>query len=167
MQDIYLLLQIHFILDYFLLSRMLLRNAFSIFCEGLLGKVSKLALWAAAIDFQLRPSCLAERKLTVPLRSPPVVVREVSRSNQIQTKQVYEYTGNGIPSPTDGPEVKRLRHAGQAGHSEVRPRDCVECGHNIADILERLNLYENGTNLIFKKKTLSYWGSMAILSIIS
>ncbi|XP_025091212.1 uncharacterized protein LOC112562280 isoform X2 [Pomacea canaliculata] len=106
---------------------------FSDLCTSLLGKVPGLHMWAAAMRHGHKPDCLRKESLTIPLRCPPVVVREVEMAEEIRTGDVLPYvTGLALTAPTDGPRVRVLVHR---GHKAIFPEYCVECGRATADVL--------------------------------
>lgn len=80
-----------------------------------------------------KPDCLRKESLTIPLRCPPVVVREVEMAEEIRTGDVLPYvTRLALTAPTDGPRVRVLVHR---GHKAIFPEYCVECGRATADVL--------------------------------
>lgn len=117
-------------------------NLLQHFCQELTTVVPDLYLWAAAVQYAVRPTCLVDVRLATPLRSPPTVVKEILLAEEItEKKSVERYKDSGIPSATIGPVVKRIKHTqGQLGHRELSPYNCEECGSQIADILEGLTI---------------------------
>ncbi|XP_025107949.1 uncharacterized protein LOC112572468 isoform X1 [Pomacea canaliculata] len=109
------------------------QDTFKTFCEKLLEQVADLRLWAASCLHGLSLNGWEQEYLTLPLRSPPTVVREVAKAEEIRFSQdVRAYSATGIPSHTDGP---RLKFIGQ-GHSLQRsPNDCEECGRELGRFL--------------------------------
>jgi hypothetical protein len=91
-----------------------------------------LHLWCAQYEHTGIPPCLESHKLTTPLRSAPAIIREVTSA--IDDFNIPEYSDSGLPSPGDGHDVIRLRHAG-AGHSGRWPLQCSECGRGVARVL--------------------------------
>lgn len=87
----------------------------------------------------IRPLHLDMVTLSTPLRSPPVVVREVMEAFEIQSGEVYGYTLSSMPVTADGPAIMRISHH-EAGHSGLKPHHCIECGHQIARILKQLHI---------------------------
>lgn len=81
-------------------------------------------------------------KLTTPLRSPPVVAREVMVADEIKTDLAVDgYTTIDVPVSTEGPSVRRITHyRNKSGHIGTWPRDCKQCGLEVALILEELNV---------------------------
>lgn len=128
--------------EFFIVISFVYSNSnFTQFCDMIIKEVPAVCLWAAALQHEVRPPCLLEVKLTTPLRSPPSVIREIMKADEIQEGYVYNYTASAVPFPTDGPGVKRITHRnGQNGHVEVWPRDCAECGRQIARVLKDLNI---------------------------
>ncbi|XP_025107952.1 uncharacterized protein LOC112572468 isoform X3 [Pomacea canaliculata] len=122
------------------------QDTFKTFCEKLLEQVADLRLWAASCLHGLSLNGWEQEYLTLPLRSPPTVVREVAKAEEIRFSQdVRAYSATGIPSHTDGP---RLKFIGQ-GHSLQRsPNDCEECGRELGRFLWSLRDPEssNSTN---------------------
>lgn len=110
---------------------------FDHFCKNLLDQVPGLRLWAATVQRVIRPQCLTEYVLTAPLRCPPVVEKEVSKSKEMG-KSVVRYGNRPSPVPTEGPEVIRLPHKKQEGHKGGPPEKCTKCGKEVAQILQKL-----------------------------
>lgn len=121
-------------------------NRFSKFCDKLVSTLPDIVLWAASVNQLRRPACLEERLLTVALRSPPVVVRQVSESQEILTGKVLPYKSVNIPPPTDGPPILRLAHHDRPGHIGIFPDECEQCGHAIANTLNYLGVAISGQN---------------------
>ena len=72
--------------------------------------------------------------MTVPLRTPPVVTREVAQTRWIRkNKIVRTYTEGPSPAPTDGPPILYVHHTGD--HGVEKPEDCEMCGRQLAYIL--------------------------------
>ena len=109
----------------------------------LTGRVQNLHLWAACVYHDNRPPALQEEVLTTPLRSAPVVVREVEQTVTMQSGFVHPYSDSGLPAPGDGPSVIRLSHRGNA-HTGRWPLDCAQCGHEVAAELRRLDVGSGG-----------------------
>lgn len=111
---------------------------FSLFGK-LLKSHHRIHLWAANCYHQGAPPGIPVEIFNRPLRSPPVVVREVKQDREI-TKDGYvkEYHERGVPDQTDGPPVKQVYHGGN-GHSSDGPDDCVECGREVASFLHSLH----------------------------
>lgn len=84
--------------------------------------------------------------MTQPLRSPPVVVREVKESPEIRKmNHVYPYSGAATYAEADGPPVKRITHyRGQESHGECQPDECEQCGWDAAKILKDLDINGSG-----------------------
>ncbi|XP_025111936.1 uncharacterized protein LOC112574833 [Pomacea canaliculata] len=117
------------------------------FCSKLLTQVPRLHLWAASCFHRDAPDGWQVEYLTRPLRSPPVVVREVEQYVSIRRERdVLPYSKRGVSDHTDGPPVRRLYHRGQ-GHSGDRPGKCVTCGREVASFLHslRVGVTESGT----------------------
>ncbi|XP_025112051.1 uncharacterized protein LOC112574901 [Pomacea canaliculata] len=113
-------------------------KSFQTFCELLLTQVPHLHLWAASCFHGHAPAGWQVECLTRPLRSTPVVVREVEQDEWItRHRLVLPYRERGGPDHTDGPPVTRLYHRGQ-GHSGRRPGDCITCGREVATFLHSL-----------------------------
>lgn len=122
-------------------------DTFERFCKALIDKEPWIVLWAAAVQHAIRPRCLEEVKLTIPLRSPPVVVKEIMKAEEIQGKKsVDRYDTSYVPAAADGPEVKLLRHSeGKDGHIGQRPYNCVKCGHDVAKFLTEIQVGQQTT----------------------
>lgn len=110
---------------------------FDHFCKKLLDQVPGLHLWAATVQRVIRPRCLTEYVLTAPLRCPPVVEKEVSKSQEMG-KSVVKYGNRPSPAPTDGPHVKWLKHKKQKEHKAGPPEKCERCGKEVAQILQTI-----------------------------
>ena len=109
----------------------------------LTGRVQNLHLWAASVYHGHRPPALQEEVLTTPLRSAPVVQREVGPAVTSQSGSVHLYSDSGLPAPEDGPSVVRLTHRGNA-HTGRNPTDCEQCGEDVAAELHRLGVGTGG-----------------------
>lgn len=121
---------------------LLYRGHFQRFCQELLHHVPHLVLWAASCFHENTPDSWQLEVLTRPLRSPPVVVREVIQADEFET-EVKRYSERDIPAPTDGPPVKNLYHK-SGKHGVKYPQDCFECGREIADFLHSLRIEKPG-----------------------
>ena len=55
--------------------------------------------------------------------------------------KVHGYSDSGLPAHGDGPSVVQVYHHGD-GHTSRHPVDCVQCGHDVADLLRRLGVGE-------------------------
>ena len=80
--------------------------------------------------------------LTQSLRSPPVVVREIQKTNLFR-KHSEPYSEAAALPPCDGPPVRYVYHQGD-GHSEGGPGDCVQCGVGVAKVLDNLGVGKEG-----------------------
>ncbi|XP_025113813.1 uncharacterized protein LOC112575896 isoform X1 [Pomacea canaliculata] len=119
---------------------------FQTFCDKLFKLIPRLHLWAASCYHDYAPNGWHIEYLTRPLRSPPVVVREVALDPEINDhKRVHPYRERGVPDHTDGPPVRRLYHRGQ-GHPHDWPGDCATCGHEVASFLHSLHTDETSTD---------------------
>nr|KAG5711423.1 hypothetical protein BaRGS_025850 [Batillaria attramentaria] len=123
--------------ELFVIADEAVNYGFEDFCQKLLTAVPDLHLWAASVQQNIRPECFTHKKLTVSLRCPPVVEKEVSRSDEVG-KSVSAYEKSLSPRPTDGPPVKWLNHKGQPGHKGGPAERCEQCGKDIAHILKGL-----------------------------
>ena len=103
--------------------------------------VRHLYLWCAGVAHADIPPKLQVEILTTPLRSAPVVLRQVRPAFQVLSHRVLDYTDSDIPAPGDGPSVLELCHGG-GGHTSQYPVDCVQCGHDVAALLTRLGVGE-------------------------
>lgn len=83
--------------------------------------------------------------LTKPLRSPPVVIREVQNEIDKQNKEVVnrkkcQYVPLSL-SVTDGPKIRFIVHTvGLHSHTGIRPESCQACGREVARILKELHV---------------------------
>ncbi|KAK7477372.1 hypothetical protein BaRGS_00031390 [Batillaria attramentaria] len=111
-------------------------SEFSDLCTQL-NNCKKLHLWAASVYHSLCPPCLQKQVFTEPLRTPPVVTREVKRSGVITAGLVPSYCACSTPLPCEGPPPIMIQHEAQ-GHSTGWPGDCEECGNDLATELLKL-----------------------------
>ncbi|XP_025079972.1 uncharacterized protein LOC112555696 isoform X2 [Pomacea canaliculata] len=110
------------------------------YCDDLLRRIPRLHHWAASCFHGLASDNWQKEYLTRPLRSPPVVVREVQKDEHItRMEDVVPYSQRGVPDHTDGPPIRLLCHRGQ-GHSGDLPVDCVTCGREVASFLHSLRV---------------------------
>ena len=109
--------------------------------EAELGK-DGVVIWAASSFPSWRPKSFKEVALTQSLRCPPVVVKEMMKSRAYATFVRHDFTSldtgvlSGMPSPTDGPPVKRVRH--ERHGKRRREKDiweCKKCGEAVARFL--------------------------------
>lgn len=114
-------------------------KTFNTFCNELNSGVPELFMWAASVHIPDLPDGFEKETLTVPMRCPPVVTREIQKARELSI-WTGGYSEASTPAPTDGPEVKWLRHEGEPGHSGDRPSDCEQCGVSIADLLNELDV---------------------------
>ncbi|XP_070188639.1 uncharacterized protein [Littorina saxatilis] len=115
-------------------------SKFKLFCEKLVSRVRSLHLWAAHIYHQFTPQHFTEFALTVPLRTPGAITREIQRSDFVgKFGQVRDYEQNVYP-PTDGPFIREIRHQGPDHPDDVMPRDCEACGTQLASVLVELHV---------------------------
>ncbi|XP_070185022.1 uncharacterized protein [Littorina saxatilis] len=111
-------------------------TSFTSFCEELHGQVNELHLWLASCSNFDIPFRLTKVTLSEPLRSPPVVVREISQSRYFTDNYCPAYRESSAPPPCDGPPVRYVRHtARRDGHSGDEPDDCQACGAELASLL--------------------------------
>ena len=91
------------------------------------------------------PFGLQTERLTVPLRSAPVIVREVQPAigKLGYTLPYDDLHCSGIASPADGMKIIRLSHRGRS-HQGQWPVDCAQCGVDVADILDKLHVGKAG-----------------------
>ncbi|KAK7090980.1 uncharacterized protein [Littorina saxatilis] len=113
-------------------------------CDDLNEKVPKLHLWAAHCRKYKPPECLELFTLNQPLRFPPVVMREIQKTNVFKkySSPYQERTVSDAPMPADGPPVRYVYHQGE-GHSEGSPGECVQCGVQVAKELVKLGVGQN------------------------
>ncbi|KAK7105162.1 uncharacterized protein [Littorina saxatilis] len=82
------------------------------------------------------PRAFYQVTMTQSLRLPPVVVRELQATSFYQTYVTHPYTSldtgvlAGMPSPTDGPPVKRIHHK-QHREPAKSVWDCEQCGEEV------------------------------------
>ena len=98
----------------------------------------RLRFWTACISHNAIPSDLQAEALSTPLRSAPVVLREVAAGFH-KFNDVHRYNDSDLPSPGDGLKVIQLSHHGD-GHTGRWPVECVQCGEEVALELRRLGV---------------------------
>ena len=106
-------------------------------------RVTHLFLWCAGVSHIDIPPELQEEVLTTPLRSAPVIVREVQPALDVRSRYIRDYSDSGLPAPGDGPSVIELEHRGD-GHRGRHPVDCDQCGRDVADTLRRIGVGGGG-----------------------
>ena len=106
-------------------------------------RVTHLYLWCAGVDHIDIPPELQEEVLTTPLRSAPVIVREVQSALDERSRVIHGYSDSGLPAPGDGPSVIKLHHGGD-GHRGEHPMDCDQCGRDVAATLRSLGVGAGG-----------------------
>ena len=111
--------------------------------SGLTGQVTHLYLWCAGVYHTDIPRELQEEVLTTPLRSAPVIVREVKPDLDVRSDYIRGYSDSGLPAPGDGPSVIELHHDGD-GHRGQYPVDCDRCGRDVAATLRRIGVGVGG-----------------------
>ncbi|XP_070179084.1 uncharacterized protein [Littorina saxatilis] len=98
----------------------------------------RVNLWAAGVTLDI-PADLQDnvRMLTEPLRSPPSVVREVEKANDMKKSTVPAYSVPPVAPPCDGPPLITIKHyEGREGHeASYFPWRCEECGMQVAHVL--------------------------------
>ena len=109
----------------------------------LTGRVTHLYLWCAGVYHRDIPQELQEEVLTTPLRSAPVIVREVQSELDAWSDVIRDYSVSGLPAPGDGPSVIELHHRGD-GHRGQDPVDCDRCGRDVAATLRRIGVGGGG-----------------------
>ena len=109
----------------------------------LTGRVTHLYLWCAGVAHRHIPPELQEEVLTTPLRSAPVIVREVQPDLDVWSSDIRGYSDSGLPAPGDGPSVIELEHGGD-GHRGRYPVDCDRCGRDVAATLRRIGVGVGG-----------------------
>ncbi|XP_025100505.1 uncharacterized protein LOC112567860 [Pomacea canaliculata] len=115
------------------------------FCHRLLPELPDLHFWAANCKHGVAPPHDWTVKIfTRPLRSPPTVVTEVALSQELGD-DVAAYTERGVPDHTHGPSVKFVYHCGPS-HDEEHPRNCVQCGKDVASFIGSLGVGETDDN---------------------
>lgn len=130
---------------------------FGTFCTELKNNCKGLRLWAASVYHGYRPSSLETVAFSAPLRTPPVVTREVMQSELIMDGLVREYSTPaaaaaanapcGPPQPCDGIAPFRIQHR-KDGHSTSWPGECEQCGLELAEKL--LELRSDGSEVTFQ-----------------
>ena len=106
-------------------------------------RVTHLYLWCAGVYHNEIPPELQEEVLTTPLRSAPVIVREVQPELDEWSGLIHDYSDSGLPAPGDGPSVIELHHEGY-GHSDGHPVDCDQCGRDVAATLRTIGVGVGG-----------------------
>lgn len=116
---------------------------FKIFCEKLLLEVGGLHLWAATFFTKSIHNKWDKTRLTTPLRSPQVVIKEVVKQT-LQTLIPYSQP-LGIDK-TDGPQIREINHR---SHSERTIQNCIQCGQEIGSVLHDLHGVDSGMLILF------------------
>ena len=107
--------------------------------EAVVG-AGRAVVWAASSFPGWRPQAFRAVLLTRGLRCPPAVLRAMMDLPAYATFAGRAYTAldtgvlAGMPSPTDGPPVKRIRHR---DHGEIDIWDCHKCGVAVAHFLTK------------------------------
>ena len=107
-------------------------------------RVSDLHLWTAAVVHTHIPKELQKERLTFPLRSAPVVIREIEQGMQRYENTIHNYSKRSIRSPAEGLDVIWLRHHHGNGHQGQWPVECFECGKKVAAELRCLGVGTDG-----------------------
>nr|KAG5685808.1 hypothetical protein BaRGS_001220 [Batillaria attramentaria] len=112
-------------------------SGFTNLCTQLNNNCKKLHMWAASVYHGYCPPCLKEAAFCEPLRTPPVVTREVTRSDVIKNGLVRQYSTSSAPQPCDGPRPIWILHQGKE-HTRGWTGDCEQCGLELGDKLWEL-----------------------------
>ena len=121
--------------------------SFTEFFTALQARVPALSLWAAGPRPPRIPPWMSVHSLSIPLRCPPAVHREVEQAverHPFARHRPALYSCPPSPAVTDGPAVRRLTPSGQHGHSEYDGGECEQCGEVIAQELEELGVGGTG-----------------------
>ncbi|XP_070179089.1 uncharacterized protein [Littorina saxatilis] len=98
----------------------------------------RVNLWAAGVKLDI-PADLQDnvRMLTEPLRSPPSVVREVEKANDMKDSTVPAYSVPPVAPPCDGPPLIAISHYydSQGHEAGYYPWRCEECAKQVARVL--------------------------------
>ena len=105
--------------------------------------MTHLYLWCAGVYHRHIPPELQEEVLTTPLRSAPVIVREVRSELFVHSSDIRDYSDSGLPAPGDGPSVIELHHDGD-GHRGQDPVACDQCGRDVAAKLRSIGVSVGG-----------------------
>nr|KAG5701949.1 hypothetical protein BaRGS_034531 [Batillaria attramentaria] len=116
-----------------------LGSVYNTLIDDLASSVNRLCLWAATVSHANTPQGLQLVRMTLPLRSAPVVLREVEKGIVEAGGEISSYTSSGTLPPSDGPRVISLRHHGE-DHAGRWPVDCYECGLEVAKVLKDLHV---------------------------
>ena len=115
------------------------------FCNKLETKVEKLSLWCAGVEKLDQPPARQEEKpLDSPLRTPPKVTKEVSKSSRFRESRILSYKPETTLAATVGPEPIFMEHYGESSHDKGTPQGCRRCGRDIAAKLKELRVGEKG-----------------------
>ncbi|KAK7499553.1 hypothetical protein BaRGS_00009205, partial [Batillaria attramentaria] len=118
------------------------KGVFACFCHKLLDRVGgDLRLWAANLYHNSRPPCLTAVPMLEPLRTTPVITREVQTSHYIQAQ---------------GPPVRYLHHSGEGHNISDWPGECLQCGKDLARELHELHVGLEATGDISIPAPLTY-----------
>ena len=105
-------------------------------CTELLRLVPNAQIWAASMFHEKCSPSMSSVTLTEPLRTPPKITREVQQSGYMLQGVVKRYTEVRAPPPCDGPDLSIVCHDAEVGHNADLTYDCVQCGREVAAILE-------------------------------
>nr|KAG5701749.1 hypothetical protein BaRGS_004351 [Batillaria attramentaria] len=117
-----------------------------------------LTLFPDQVALVNKPEPQPPQQDLVILWGPPVVT-EIEESVEIDGQNVLGYSSSATPAPTDGPEVRRLRHwtftleSGYTllpGHTGILPEDCKRCADNIVSLLVELRVGQSGHDLQYR-----------------
>ena len=115
------------------------------FCSKLKNKVENVSLWCAGVEkLDQSPSGQKERPMDSPLRTPPKVTKEVSKSSRFTESRILSYKPQATRAATDGPELTFMEHYGEPRHDKGTPQGCRRCGRDIADKLKEFGVGEKG-----------------------
>lgn len=113
-------------------------------CTQLASRIPGMYLWGASIYHGYAPPDVTEFKFTEPLRTPPEITDEVKKSEIMRDGFVRGYGVRSTPPVSRGLPPRHLRHKGSNHNVGRTPVDCEQCGLNVADVLEELNVGKAG-----------------------
>lgn len=135
--------QLHVIIDEATFSYDKLCKRVSSLVKELLARLTELHVWAASLyHVHMDSDLFLHEPLTLPLRCPPVIQREVQAGvNSAICLGFHGYSSGNVAALSDGPTVQLLRHGGRAqGHNGQWPTECVKCGQEVARVLRELDI---------------------------
>ncbi|KAL8591728.1 hypothetical protein ACOMHN_061820 [Nucella lapillus] len=110
-------------------------SGMSVIAEHLAARYPRSPVWCAASYLAPVPATFKIRRLGAVLRNPPsiqLMLRELDLNPRHKDAYTTRSAARGLPC--DGPPVIFIQHAKHT--AGVRPQDCLQCAHELADIFE-------------------------------